>query len=179
MQAAARLIVRYEDATVGAVAQATGVARGTIYRYFPTRQALLTAVIDQALRKAERQLTQANVAAVPVADGRARAVRAWSPSATTSWSWFASGCSPEGTSRPSPLWLRCWTADAKPASFAAICPCHARSRRCMRWRTPACAPASWPLREQRTSARPRCGCSWKGPSHRPALHAEPAAARSC
>lgn len=36
MQAAARLIVRYEDATVGALAQATGVARGTIYRYFPT-----------------------------------------------------------------------------------------------------------------------------------------------
>jgi TetR/AcrR family transcriptional regulator, mexCD-oprJ operon repressor len=75
-QAAARLIMRYEDATVGAVAQATGVARGTIYRYFPTRQALLTAVIDQALRKAERQLTQANLATVPVADGLARPVRA-------------------------------------------------------------------------------------------------------
>jgi TetR/AcrR family transcriptional repressor of mexCD-oprJ operon len=75
-QAAAQLLAWHRDATVGAVAQATGVARGTIYRYFPTRQALLTAVVDQALRKAERQLAQANLAAVPVAEGLARAVRA-------------------------------------------------------------------------------------------------------
>jgi TetR/AcrR family transcriptional repressor of mexCD-oprJ operon len=74
--AAAQLVARHQDPTVGVIAQATGVARGTIYRYFPTRQALLTAVIDQALRKAERHLTQANLAAVPVAEGLARAVRA-------------------------------------------------------------------------------------------------------
>ncbi len=75
-QAAAYLVARHKDATVGAVAQATGVARGTIYRYFPTRQALLTAVLDQALLNAEHHLTQANLAAVPVAEGLARAVRA-------------------------------------------------------------------------------------------------------
>jgi AcrR family transcriptional regulator len=75
-QAAARLIVRNEDTTVGAIAQATGVARGTIYRYFPTRQALLTAVLDQALLEADHQLSQANLAAVPVTEGLARAVRA-------------------------------------------------------------------------------------------------------
>jgi TetR/AcrR family transcriptional repressor of mexCD-oprJ operon len=75
-QAAAQLVARHQDATVGAVAQATGVARGTIYRYFPTRQALLAAVVDQALRKANHRLTQANLAAVPVTDGLARAVRA-------------------------------------------------------------------------------------------------------
>jgi TetR/AcrR family transcriptional regulator, mexCD-oprJ operon repressor len=75
-QAAARLIVRYQDATVGAVAQATGVARGTIYRYFPTRQALLIAVLDRALDRAERYLAEANLAAVPVTEGLARAVRA-------------------------------------------------------------------------------------------------------
>jgi len=74
--AAAQLVAQHKDATVGAVAQATGVARGTIYRYFPTRQALLTAVLDQALLNAERQLAQANLATVPVADGLARAVRA-------------------------------------------------------------------------------------------------------
>jgi TetR/AcrR family transcriptional repressor of mexCD-oprJ operon len=74
--AAAHLLARHQDATVGAVAQATGVARGTIYRYFPTRQALLTAVLDQALRRAEHHLTQANLAGVPVAEGLARAVRA-------------------------------------------------------------------------------------------------------
>jgi TetR/AcrR family transcriptional regulator, mexCD-oprJ operon repressor len=74
--AAAELLARHQDATVGAVAHATRVARGTIYRYFPTRQALLTAVLDQALLNAERQLAQANLAAVPVAEGLARAVRA-------------------------------------------------------------------------------------------------------
>jgi TetR/AcrR family transcriptional repressor of mexCD-oprJ operon len=61
---------------VGAIAQATGVARGTIYRYFPTRQALLSAVLDQAVLEADRRLTQANLGAVPVAEGLARAVRA-------------------------------------------------------------------------------------------------------
>src|SRR6266699_3782600 len=75
-QAAAHLVARHQDATVGAVAQATGVARGTIYRYFPTRQALLGAVLDQALLKAEHHVAQANLAAVPVAEGLARAVRA-------------------------------------------------------------------------------------------------------
>jgi hypothetical protein len=34
-QAAAHLLARHEDPTVGAVAQATGVARGTIYRCSP------------------------------------------------------------------------------------------------------------------------------------------------
>jgi AcrR family transcriptional regulator len=100
-QAAAQLLARHQDATVGAVAQATGVARGTVYRYFPTRQALLTAVVDQALVKADHRLTQANLAAVPVTDGLARC-GPWSPSATTSWCWLASDSSPEGTSRPSP-----------------------------------------------------------------------------
>jgi AcrR family transcriptional regulator len=74
--AAAHLVARHQDPTVGAVAQATGVARGTVYRYFPTRQALLTTVLDQALRQADHHLTQANLAAVPVLEGLARAVRA-------------------------------------------------------------------------------------------------------
>lgn len=72
---AAHLVARHQDPTVGAVAQATGVARGTIYRYFPTRQALLSAVLDQALDRADHHLTQANLAAVPFPEGLARAVR--------------------------------------------------------------------------------------------------------
>jgi AcrR family transcriptional regulator len=74
--AAAQLVAHHQDPTVGVIAQATGVARGTIYRYFPTRQALLTAVVDQALLEADHHLTQANLAAVPVTEGLARAVRA-------------------------------------------------------------------------------------------------------
>jgi AcrR family transcriptional regulator len=74
--AAAQLVARHQDPTVGAVAQATGVARGTVYRYFPTRQALLTTVLDQALVEADHHLAQANLAAVPAMDGLGRAVRA-------------------------------------------------------------------------------------------------------
>jgi AcrR family transcriptional regulator len=68
-QAAAQLVAWHQDPTVGAVAQATGVARGTIYRYFSTRQALLSAVLDQALRQTDHHLSQAVLAAVPVIDG--------------------------------------------------------------------------------------------------------------
>ena len=75
-QAAAHLVARHQNPTMGAVAQATGVARGTIYRYFPTRQALLSAVVDQALGQADHHLRQANLAAVPFLEGLARAVRA-------------------------------------------------------------------------------------------------------
>ena len=75
-QAAAHLLARHKEPTVAAVALAAGVARGTVYRYFPTRQALLAAVVDRALLQAERRLAQANLAGVPVADGLARAVRA-------------------------------------------------------------------------------------------------------
>jgi AcrR family transcriptional regulator len=75
-QATVHLVARLQDPTVGAVAQATGVARGTVYRYLPTRQALLSTVLDQALGQADHLLTQANLAAVPVPEGLARAVRA-------------------------------------------------------------------------------------------------------
>jgi TetR/AcrR family transcriptional repressor of mexCD-oprJ operon len=75
-RAAAWLLAQHKESTVAAVAQAAGVARGTVYRYFPTRQALLAAVVDRALLQAEHHLTRANLAGVPVADGLARAVRA-------------------------------------------------------------------------------------------------------
>ena len=74
--AAAHLVARHQDPTVGVIARATGVARGTVYRYFPTRQALLSVVLDQALGQADHHLTQVNLAAVPVPEGLPRAVRA-------------------------------------------------------------------------------------------------------
>jgi AcrR family transcriptional regulator len=75
-EAAAHLLAEYEQPTVGAVAQAAGLARGTVYRYFPSRQALLAAVVDRSMLRAERHLARANLAAVPVTEGLARAVRA-------------------------------------------------------------------------------------------------------
>ena len=55
---AAQLLARHQNPTVGAVAQATGVVRGTVYRYLPTRHALLTAVLDQALLQVDHHLTR-------------------------------------------------------------------------------------------------------------------------
>ena len=77
---AAQLLARHQNPTVGAVAQATGVARGTVYRYFPTRQALLTAVLDQALLQADHHLTRPTL--------RPWRLPSWS---TTCWCWCAIG----------------------------------------------------------------------------------------
>jgi AcrR family transcriptional regulator len=137
---------------VGAVAQVTGVAHGTIHRYFPTRQALLTAILDQALLTAEHHLTQANLATVPVAEGLARAMRALVALGDDFLILVrANGCSADRTSRPSPPSLRCWNADVNRVTFAAIWPLlcqvealYALAGACLRAGELA---ATWPPRE--------------------------------
>jgi TetR/AcrR family transcriptional repressor of mexCD-oprJ operon len=77
LDAAARVIV-HEDAhaSMADVAGAAGVARATVYRYFPNRQALLEAVTGVAVREAQSRLAAARIEAVPVEEGVRRAVRA-------------------------------------------------------------------------------------------------------
>jgi AcrR family transcriptional regulator len=58
------------------VADAAGVARATLYRYFPSREALLEALIAHSLDTAGEQLAVARLDQVPVHEGFARAVRA-------------------------------------------------------------------------------------------------------
>ncbi len=58
------------------VAATAGVARATVYRYFPSRQALLDEVVRRALADTAEQLNAARVEEVPVAEGLTRAVRA-------------------------------------------------------------------------------------------------------
>ena len=58
------------------VATAAGVARATVYRYFPSRQALLDELAQLAVGDASARLTSARIDDVAVAEGVTRAVRA-------------------------------------------------------------------------------------------------------
>jgi AcrR family transcriptional regulator len=58
------------------VAAAAGVARATVYRYFPNRQALVDELARAAVSDADTRLTAARIDEVPPEEGIARAVRA-------------------------------------------------------------------------------------------------------
>jgi TetR/AcrR family transcriptional repressor of mexCD-oprJ operon len=58
------------------VAAAAGVARATVYRYFPSRQALLDELAELAINDAHERLESARIDEVTATEGLARAVRA-------------------------------------------------------------------------------------------------------
>jgi TetR/AcrR family transcriptional regulator, mexCD-oprJ operon repressor len=64
-----------EQASMNEVAEAAGVARATVYRYFPNREALLDELAQTALRDVDVRLAAARIDAVPPDEGVARAVR--------------------------------------------------------------------------------------------------------
>ena len=74
--AAGALVERGEQASMSDVAAAAGVARATVYRYFPSREALLEALGRVALEEAGERLSAARLGEVPVQEGVARVVRA-------------------------------------------------------------------------------------------------------
>lgn len=77
LQAAAQSMARHgNNLSMGDLATEAGVARATLYRYFPTRQALLDEVIRLAEIDAARRLDAARLDQVPLAEGVARAIRA-------------------------------------------------------------------------------------------------------
>jgi TetR/AcrR family transcriptional repressor of mexCD-oprJ operon len=65
-----------EQASMNEVAEAAGVARATVYRYFPNRESLLDELAQAAVRDVEARLASARIDEVPPGEGIARAVRA-------------------------------------------------------------------------------------------------------
>jgi TetR/AcrR family transcriptional repressor of mexCD-oprJ operon len=74
--AAAVLAERGEQASMADVATAAGMARATVYRYFPNREALFEALGRLAVEEAGERLHAGRLQEVPVAEAFERAVRA-------------------------------------------------------------------------------------------------------
>ena len=77
LEAAATVLVeRGEQASMADVAAAAGMARATVYRYFPNREALFEALGRLAVDEAGERLQAGRLEEIPVPDAFERAVRA-------------------------------------------------------------------------------------------------------
>lgn len=74
--AATVLAERGTSVSMTDIAQAAGVARATLYRYFPNRDALLYALYEAALSDLTRRLNDARLDSVPIEEAVARMTRA-------------------------------------------------------------------------------------------------------
>ncbi len=75
--AATVLTERGDSASMADIAGAAGVGRATLYRYFPTREALLAALSEAALDELAERIAAARLDTVPVAEALARLTRAF------------------------------------------------------------------------------------------------------
>ena len=70
--------IQGEQASMNDVAEAAGVARATVYRYFPNREVLFDELAQAAMSDLHARLSSARIEEVAPAEGLARAVRALS-----------------------------------------------------------------------------------------------------
>jgi AcrR family transcriptional regulator len=76
LDTAAHLLAERRDASMNDIAAAAGVGRATLYRYFPTREALVQALADEALADFAARLADAGVDLAPFAEALQRLCRA-------------------------------------------------------------------------------------------------------
>jgi AcrR family transcriptional regulator len=74
--AALVLAAKGDTASMEDVASAAGVGRATIYRYFPSRDDLLSALADVAIDDAHRRIMEADLERATVPEALARIIRA-------------------------------------------------------------------------------------------------------
>lgn len=74
-KAAGVLAERREAASLAEIAEAAGVARSTLYRYFPSRDALLQALADTAEAEIQARIDEAQPGVLPVTEAIARLTR--------------------------------------------------------------------------------------------------------
>lgn len=65
-----------EQASMNDIAEASGVARATVYRYFPNREFLLDELAQVAVSDLDRRLTSARIDEVAPEEGIGRVIRA-------------------------------------------------------------------------------------------------------
>lgn len=76
LDSAAPVLAQRDQATMAELAEAAGVGRATLYRYFPTRDELVAALADRALEETTRRLSDAALDRVDVREAVARICRA-------------------------------------------------------------------------------------------------------
>jgi AcrR family transcriptional regulator len=76
LDTAAHLLAERRDASMNDIAAAAGVGRATLYRYFPTRDALVQALADEALAELAARLADARLDRAPFPEALQRLCRA-------------------------------------------------------------------------------------------------------